>query len=64
MYAEFLPDSLNQWVCYKNDYCSKDLEKHMWATWKVRIKQTEAILKMSSEYEELLEFLKKDKYVW
>jgi len=22
MSAEFLPDSLNQWVCYKNDYCS------------------------------------------
>ncbi len=43
---------------------SKDLEKHMRATWEVRIKQIEAILKMSSKYEEVLEFLKKDKYVW
>ena len=43
---------------------SKDLEKHMRATWEVRIKQIEAILNMSSEYEEVLEFLKKDQYVW
>tara|TARA_B100000959_G_scaffold267416_1_gene310926 strand:- start:131 stop:568 length:438 start_codon:yes stop_codon:yes gene_type:complete len=43
---------------------SKDLEKHMRATWEVRIKQIEAVLKMSSKYEEVLEFLKKDKYVW
>jgi len=43
---------------------SKDLEKHMRAIWEVRIKQIEAVLKMSSKYEEVLEFLKKDKYVW
>ena len=43
---------------------SKDLEKHMRATWEARIKQIEAVLKMSSKYEEVLEFLKKDKYVW
>ena len=36
----------------------------MRATWEVKIKQIEAIFKMSSEYEEVLEFLKKDKYVW
>ena len=48
----------------KEYYPSKDLEKHMRATWEVRIKQIEAILKMSSKYEEVLEFLKKDKYVW
>ena len=48
----------------KQYYPSKDLEKHMRATWEVRIKQMEAILKMSSKYEEVLEFLKKDKYVW
>ena len=48
----------------KQYYPSKDLEKHMRATWEVRIKQIEAILKMSSKYEEVLEFLKKDKYVW
>ena len=36
----------------------------MRATWEVKIKQIEAILKMSSEYEEVLEFLKKDQYVW
>ena len=48
----------------KQYYPSKDLERHMRATWEVRIKQIEAILKMSSKYEEVLEFLKKDKYVW
>ena len=48
----------------KQYYPSKDLEKHMRATWEVRIKQIEAILKMSSKYEQVLEFLKKDKYVW
>ena len=48
----------------KEYHPSKDLEKHMRATWEVRIKQIEAILKMSSKYEEVLEFLKKDKYVW
>tara|TARA_Y100000748_G_scaffold296225_1_gene288782 strand:+ start:104 stop:541 length:438 start_codon:yes stop_codon:yes gene_type:complete len=48
----------------KQYHPSKDLEKHMRATWEVRIKQIEAILKMSAKYEEVLEFLKKDKYVW
>ena len=48
----------------KQYHPSKDLEKHMRATWEVRIKQIEAILKMSSKYEEVLEFLKKDQYVW
>jgi len=48
----------------KEYYPSKDLERHMRATWEVRIKQIEAILKMSSKYEEVLEFLKKDKYIW
>ena len=48
----------------KNYYPTKDLERHMRATWEVRIKQIEAILKMSPKYEEVLEFLKKDKYVW
>ena len=48
----------------KQYHPSKDLEKHMRATWEVRIKQIEAVLKMSSKYEEVLEFLKKDKYVW
>ena len=48
----------------KQYHPSKDLERHMRATWEVRIKQIEAILKMSSKYEEVLEFLKKDKYVW
>jgi len=48
----------------KQYHPSKDLEKHMRATWEVRIKQIEATLKMSSKYEEVLEFLKKDKYVW
>jgi len=48
----------------KQYYPSKDLERHMRATWEVRIMQIEAILKMSSKYEEVLEFLKKDKYVW
>jgi len=48
----------------KQYHPSKDLEKHMRATWEVRIKQIEAILKMSSKYEEVLEFLKEDKYIW
>ena len=48
----------------KHYYPTKDLERHMRATWEVRIKQIEAILKMSEKYEEVLEFLKKDKYVW
>ena len=48
----------------KQYYPSKDLERHMKATWEVRILQIEAILKMSSKYKEVLEFLKKDKYVW
>ena len=48
----------------KQYHPSKDLEKHMRATWEVRINQIEAILKMSSKYEEVLEFLKKDQYVW
>ena len=48
----------------KEYYPSKDLERHMRATWEVRIKQIEAILQMSSKYEKVLDFLKKDKYVW
>ena len=48
----------------KQYHPSEDLERHMRATWEVRIKQIEAILKMSAKYEEVLEFLKKDKYVW
>tara|TARA_B100000959_G_scaffold253766_1_gene284918 strand:+ start:1122 stop:1559 length:438 start_codon:yes stop_codon:yes gene_type:complete len=48
----------------KEYHPSKDLEIHMRATWEVRIKQIEATLKMSSKYEEVLEFLKEDKYVW
>jgi len=48
----------------KQYYPTKDLERHMRATWEVRIKQIEAILKMSSKYKEVLEFLKKDKYIW
>ena len=48
----------------KQYYPSKDLERHMRATWEVRIMQIEAILKMSSKYEEVLKFLKNDKYVW
>ena len=48
----------------KQYYPTKDLERHMRATWEVRIKQIEAVLKMSSKYEEVLDFLKKDKYVW
>ena len=48
----------------KQYYPSKDLERHMRATWEVRIKQIEAILKMSNKYEEVLEFLKQDKYIW
>jgi hypothetical protein len=48
----------------KQYHPSKDLEKHMRATWEVRIKQIEAILKMSSKYNEVLKFLKQDKYVW
>mgnify|MGYP001339718942 CR=1 FL=1 len=48
----------------KQYYPTKDLERHMRATWEVRIKQIEAILQMSSKYKEVLEFLKKDKYVW
>ena len=48
----------------KQYYPTKDLERHMRATWEVRIKQIEAILKMSSKYAEVLEFLKKDKYIW
>ena len=48
----------------KQYHPSKDLEQHLRATWEVRIKQIEAILKMSSKYEEVLEFLKKDRYVW
>ena len=48
----------------KRYYPSKDLERHMRATWEVRIVQMEAILKMSSKYKKVLEFLKKDKYVW
>ena len=48
----------------KQYHPSKDLEKHMRATWEVRIKQIEAILKMSAKYAEVLEFLKKDTYIW
>jgi DNA-binding MarR family transcriptional regulator len=48
----------------KNYFPSKDLEKHMRATWEVRIKQIEAILQMSSKYQEVLKFLKEDKYIW
>ena len=48
----------------KQYYPSKDLEKHMRATWEVRIKQIEAVLKMSSKYEEVLKFLKENKYLW
>tara|TARA_B100001175_G_scaffold91551_1_gene77341 strand:+ start:980 stop:1417 length:438 start_codon:yes stop_codon:yes gene_type:complete len=48
----------------KQYYPTKDLEKHMRATWEVRIIQIEAILKMSSKYQKVLEFLKKDKYLW
>ena len=48
----------------KEYHPSRDLEKHMRATWEVRIIQIEAILKMSSKYQKVLEFLKKDKYLW
>ncbi len=48
----------------KQFHPSKDLERHMRATWEVRIKQIETVLKMSSKYEEVLRFLKQDKYPW
>ena len=48
----------------KQYHPSKDLERHMRATWEVRIKQIETVLKMSSKYEEVLRFLKEDKYPW
>ena len=48
----------------KQYYPSKDLDKHMRATWEVRIKQIEAILGMSSKYKKVLKFLKEDKYPW
>jgi len=48
----------------KQYYPSKDLDKHMRATWEVRIKQIEAILRMSSKYKKVLKFLKEDKYPW
>lgn len=48
----------------KKYFPSKNLEKHMRATWEVRIKQIEAILQMSSKYQEVLKFLKEDKYIW
>ncbi len=48
----------------KEYHPSDNLEKHMRATWEVRIKQMEAVLKMSSKYEEVLKFLKDDKYIW
>jgi len=48
----------------KEYHPSENLEKHMRATWEVRIKQMEAVLKMSSKYGEVLKFLKDDKYIW
>ena len=49
----------------KRYYPSKDLEKHIRATWEVRIKQIETLLNMPhSRYKEILKFLKEDKYIW
>ena len=49
----------------KRYYPSKDLDKHIRATWEVRIKQIETILETPhSKYKEILKFLKEDKYVW
>lgn len=49
----------------KQYYPSKDLEKHIRATWEVRIKQIETYLKTpESRYKEVLEYLKEDKYIW
>ena len=49
----------------KRYYPSKDLEKHIRATWEVRIMQIETLLKTPlSKYKDILKFLKEDKYVW
>ena len=49
----------------KRYYPSKDLDRHIRATWEVRIKQIETLLKTPhSKYKEILKFLKEDKYVW
>ena len=48
----------------KQYFPSEDLEKHIRATWEVRIKQIETIMQMSPKYQEVLEFLKEDKYIW
>ena len=49
----------------KRYYPSKDLEKHIRATWEVRIMQIETLLKTPlSKYRDILKFLKEDKYVW
>ena len=49
----------------KRYYPSKDLDKHIRATWEVRIKQIETLLRTPhSKYKEILKYLKEDKYVW
>ena len=49
----------------KRYYPSKDLEKHIRATWEVRILQIETLLKISpSRFKEILRFLKDDNYIW
>tara|TARA_B100000700_G_scaffold248160_1_gene277887 strand:- start:61 stop:501 length:441 start_codon:yes stop_codon:yes gene_type:complete len=49
----------------KRYYPSKDLEKHIRATWEVRIMQIQTLLKTPhSKYKEILNFLKEDTYVW
>ena len=49
----------------KRYYPSKDLEKHIRATWEVRIKQIQTLLKISpSRFKEILRFLKDDNYIW
>ena len=49
----------------KRYYPSEDLQKHIRATWEVRIKQIETLLNMPhSRYKEILKFLKEDKYIW
>ena len=49
----------------KKYYPSKDLGKHIRATWEVRILQIETLLKTpQSKYKEILKFLKEVKYIW
>jgi len=49
----------------KRYYPTKNLPRHIKETWVVRIKQIEAMQGMSrSKYNEALEFLKKDEYIW